>query len=235
VSRKELGVAQARRDLPPCPNRLVAKLVLRSNLLNTKGSNNLRGGNFCWHVACSWLGELQMAWDFTGEQVTRRRVMKAHHSIHTIHIRSLLLLAAAVLLLPTGRLMAKDSYIRWIIQAGFEATQIDKSQIERLYDEACQFLEDRFGGEGRVIRPHLIIHVGEKCPDAEIEESCLSIASGEVFLPKWDEYAPGVITNAVLMMGMQQLLDHDELHMAVLQILKNDTKNFLDARAVQRN
>src|SRR6185436_19491225 len=66
------------------------------------------------------------------------------------------------------------SHLMWIIKGDQQEQSIDKEQAARIYVDACQWIEDRFGADGRTIRPHLTVHVGESCPDPGLTGACLS-------------------------------------------------------------
>src|SRR5262245_22952545 len=50
------------------------------------------------------------------------------------------------------------SHLAWIVSGDQE---VDKEQAARIYMDACHWIEDRFAADGKMIRPHLTVHVGE--------------------------------------------------------------------------
>jgi hypothetical protein len=127
---------------------------------------------------------------------------------------------------PSHLTAADDRPIRWIIKDG-EA--IDRAQAERLYREACRVIEQRFTDNTRVVRPRLTIHVGKSCPDSALSGTCLAPASGELYLPKWDDGAVGAITQATLVIGLLQLLAPAEVVRVTRSLLAEDARDFVDA------
>jgi hypothetical protein len=124
-------------------------------------------------------------------------------------------------------------HIRWVVTAD-QNERVDRPMAERLYDEACRWVEDRFGHVGRMIRPRLTIHVGEVCPDSEIRSACLSPASGVLYIPEWNEAAPGAIVHATIVVGMLQLLEREDLRDVVKSLVAEESRNFVDAKALSR-
>lgn len=141
------------------------------------------------------------------------------------------LLLAAMLLVATAQLVAEQqSHILWVINDGEE---VDKPQAERLYAEACRWIEERFESR-KAVRPNLTVYVGRACPDPEIDEACLSVGLGEVYIPTWNDTAPGMITNATLATAMFHLMDKNEMRNVVQHILNDDARNFVSARSAEQ-
>lgn len=142
---------------------------------------------------------------------------------------NLFLLLVAGLSLFAAEMKAEDLPIRWIVKQGHEA---NKLQVERLYLEATGWIEDRFGSPKQILRPGLTIHVGESCPDPGIAGACQTAQLGEVYIPEWDEGAPGYIVQATLVASLHQLMSRQELHQVTRDLLTADAANFLDAPTV---
>lgn len=135
------------------------------------------------------------------------------------------------LCLWVAEMKAEQLPILWIVKDGHE---VNKPQAERLYLEACRWIENRFGSSQQVIRPALTIHVGEACPDPGISGACQTSKLGDLFIPKWDDGAPGYVVQAALMTSLLQLLSREELHTVTRDLLTIDAQNFLDAPAVTK-
>ena len=123
--------------------------------------------------------------------------------------------------------------INWIVKPEQEE-RIDRPMVERLYSEACRWVEEHFDSGGRAIRPNLTVHVGESCPNEEIPQACLSAASGEVYLLEWDEASPGMIIQATIIVGMMRLIDKKDLRNVVQNLRDQDARNFVSAKVIAR-
>jgi len=119
--------------------------------------------------------------------------------------------------------------LRWVVDAA-EETEVDRSLGERLYDEACRWVEDRFSPDGRSIHPRLTVHVGQACPDPSITGACLSPAASELYLPKWDSGSASAIIHATIVTGMLQLMEQQDLNKIVKGMLAEESRNFVSAR-----
>jgi hypothetical protein len=121
---------------------------------------------------------------------------------------------------------AEEPPIRWVVKDG---QNVNRPQGERLYLEAVRWIEDRY--ESPVpLRPHLTIRVGERCPDTKITGACMGPWPGDLYLPEWDEAAPGYIVQATLKASLQQLLSNEDVRQVTVDLLTEDVSNFLDAR-----
>ena len=143
--------------------------------------------------------------------------------------QKLFLLLATGLCLFAAEMQAEQPPIRWIVKEGHE---VNKLQTERLYLEATQWIENRFGSPNQVLRPALTIRVGEPCPDPAISAACQTSKLGELYIPKWDDGAPGYVVQATLTMSLLQLLSRQEVRDVTRNLLTDDARNFLDAPAV---
>ena len=135
----------------------------------------------------------------------------------------------ALMILSRVNLSAQTTHLRWIVKSGQE---VNTSRAERVYLEACRWVEDHFGAAGQQIRPNLTVHVGEACPDPEMAGPCTSPSKGELYLPQWDESSDGAVAQATLMAALLRLVDRHELKNIARNILTNDAKDFLDASSV---
>jgi hypothetical protein len=124
-------------------------------------------------------------------------------------------------------------HIRWVITPD-QNEKVERSRAERLYDEACRWIEDRFDANGEAIRPRLSVHVGEACPDRQLRGACLSPASGVLYIPEWNEASPGHIIHATVVVGLLQLLEREDMRGVVNFLLTRDAHNFLDAESAVR-
>jgi hypothetical protein len=136
-------------------------------------------------------------------------------------------LVASALFLLASKMPAETPPIQWIIKEGHE---VNRLKAERLYLEACRWVEIRHGLPEQKLRPPLVIHVGETCPDSKIDGACLSSLQGELYLPKWDETAPGYVLQAVLKASLLELLSSDELKDVAEALLTDDLRTYLDVR-----
>src|ERR1041385_7982498 len=137
--------------------------------------------------------------------------------------KSLLLFALA--LLGSGMAVAADGgRIRWITTTE-EDENVDREMADRMYDEACRWIEDRFSPDGRQIHPALTVHVGWACPDSDISNACLSAASGELYIPHWDEGSAGKVVHATIIVGMLQLIEQQDIRAVVKTLLADDSHN----------
>jgi hypothetical protein len=130
-----------------------------------------------------------------------------------------------------AEMKAEQLPIRWFVKEGQE---VNRPQIERLYLEATRWIEGRFGSSKRAIRPALTIRVGEPCPDLGIVGPCQDSWRGDVYIPQWDDGAPGYVVQATLTMSLLQLLSREELRDVTVSLLMHDARTFLDAPAVSR-
>lgn len=145
--------------------------------------------------------------------------------------RNSFVLLAAGLFLCAAAMKAEQPNILWDVKDGHE---VNKPQTERLYLEACRWVEDRFGYPKQTLRPVLTIHVGESCPDPRIADACQTSKLGELYIPKWDEGAPGYVVQATLMSALLQLMSRQELLTTTRDLLADDLRNFMDAPAVAK-
>jgi hypothetical protein len=128
-----------------------------------------------------------------------------------------------------GTAQAQEAPIHWIVQDGYEA---NREQAERLYFDAARWVEDRFGSPGEELRPPLHIHVGEPCPDPEVSGACQGSLLGELYIPEWNEDSPGYIVQATILMSLLELMPREDLREATLELLQEDSNNFLDVSTV---
>ena len=141
--------------------------------------------------------------------------------------KNVLGILSAVFVLTVAGYTADQTGLHWIVKSGQD---VNKPQAERLYVEACRWIENRFGSEGKAIRPTLAVHVGKPCPNPEISGACLNPVLRELYIPKWDEASAGAVTQATLVTALLQLMDRHELQRVARVLLEDDGKNFLDAR-----
>jgi hypothetical protein len=120
--------------------------------------------------------------------------------------------------------------IRWNVKNGEE---VDRPMAERLYLEASRMIEMRFGAGVKPVRPSIEVHVGSPCPDSSVPDACLAPATADLYLPHWDENAPGALTQATLVLGLLQLLDAEEIEDLTREILNEDAKDFVDVSSVR--
>ena len=99
----------------------------------------------------------------------------------------------------------------------------------RLYEEAFSWVESRFSPDAKLVRPTLTIHVGESCPDSEVNGECLSPASRELYLPKWDRTSPGAIIQGAIVASMMQLIKQQNIRAVAQGLLAGDAGNFVSA------
>jgi hypothetical protein len=118
--------------------------------------------------------------------------------------RILYLLVIGLFLSVAGVKAEQPSNLRWVVKA---AHAVDKSQAETIYIEACNFIEDRFGLDGKIVCPVITVHVGEACPVGEISGSCMNPALGVLYLPAWDEESPYAVAQITLMTGLHRLMN----------------------------
>ena len=142
-------------------------------------------------------------------------------------------LLALILVLSSAGYAKDQKRIRWIASPE-ESAKIDRSLAERLYDEACRWVEDQFSQNGKPVQPTLIIHVGVACPADNISNACVSPGTGELYLPRWDEYAPGVIVHATIVIGTLQLVQQQDMDRVVNHLLEEETRDFVDAKSFRR-
>ena len=143
------------------------------------------------------------------------------------------LLLFVIVLLGSGVALAANSRgIRWIT-TDEEDEKIDRELANRVYDEACRWVEDRFNPGGQQIQPALTIHVGSECPDGDIANACLSAASGELFIPHWDETSAGKIVHATIIVGMLQLIEQQDIRKVIKSLLVDDSRNFVNAKSAR--
>jgi hypothetical protein len=140
-------------------------------------------------------------------------------------------LMSVSLVLSVAGFTGEKAHLRWMIQSGQE---VDKSQAERLYRDACRWIETRFGAERGAIRPTITVHVGESCPNPAISGACLSPVLGALYLPEWDETSPAAVIQATFATALLQLMDRQEVQRVVRVLLAEDARDFMDARQLAR-
>jgi len=145
--------------------------------------------------------------------------------------RTQLIALVAGLFFAVGASAADRVNINWVVKPDQEE-RIDRAMVERLYNEACRWVEEHFDSNGKLVRPSLTVHVGEPCPNEELPQACLNAASGEVYLPEWDETSPGMVIQATIIVGMMKLVDKNDLRNVVRNLWEQDSRNFVSAKSM---
>jgi len=135
------------------------------------------------------------------------------------------------LFLFAASLHAEQPAIYWVVKDGQE---VNRSQAERLYREACRWVEERFGPTEQPIRPSLTVYVGEPCPDPEISGSCQGSWLGELYIPKWDDGGAGYIVQAALRLALQELVTQDQMKQVTRDLVIEDSQTFVDVQAMTK-
>jgi hypothetical protein len=146
----------------------------------------------------------------------------------TITMRTLTLFSAFIIL-SGANLRAQTPHLRWIVKSD---RPISTDRAERVYLEACRWVEDHFGYVGQQVRPNLTVHVGEPCPNPELSGPCTSASEGELYLPRWDKSSVGAVAQATVLAALIRLIDRQELKNIARDILADDARDFLDASEV---
>jgi hypothetical protein len=146
-----------------------------------------------------------------------------------IHTTKVLIAISAIWLLSAVAVRAQTAHLQWIIKGD---QSVSTSKAERVYLEACRWVEDQFGYGDRRIRPSITVHVGEPCPNPALSGPCTSVSEGQVYLPQWDKSSEGAVAQATILAGLLQLVDRQELQNIARTILTDDAKHFVDASAL---
>lgn len=125
----------------------------------------------------------------------------------------------AVLLLVAAAYANAPARLLWVVKAGED---VDKTHAERVYFEACQWIEKQLEA-ARTVRPKLTVHVGEACPQSQIEGACMNPALGELYLPKWDENAPRAVAEATLATALHDLLQEKQNRKSAMHLAYGGT------------
>lgn len=115
--------------------------------------------------------------------------------------------------------------IEWKVKSN---RPVNKRQAERLYGEACRWVEANVAFNPGQHRPCVIVNVGEPCPDTRTQGACVNPVTGELFIPKWEATSAGTVAQGTISTMLLHLLDAQEITKAAEGLLTEDSKSFLD-------
>ena len=118
--------------------------------------------------------------------------------------------------------------IEWRIKSN---EPVNKRQAERLYDEACRWVEEKFAPMKGHRRPCMVVSVGAPCPDARIKGPCANPIIGELYIPEWQQTSPATVAQGTISTMLLHLFDAKEITRAVEGFLSEDSRGFLDLMA----
>jgi hypothetical protein len=121
-----------------------------------------------------------------------------------------------------------NSCIEWDLH---KDVSINKRQVERLYEEASLWVEQNVSARHEHVRPCITIHVGLSCPDREIQGSCVSAATGDIYVPDWRPVSPATIAQGTISISLLRLVSSKQITAVADQLYGEDKKNFLDSDA----
>ena len=113
---------------------------------------------------------------------------------------------------------------------------VNKRQAERLYGEACRWVEANVAFNPGQRRPCVIVNVGEPCPDTRIQGSCANPVTGELFIPKWEATSAGTVAQGTISTMLLHLFNGKEITKVVEGLMAESRRHFSTAcRGAQRN
>jgi hypothetical protein len=131
----------------------------------------------------------------------------------------------ALLTLSFTPARGQEFCIRWDIAP---EVRVNTRQAERLYREACRWMDQNLLPEKPRAKPCITVHVGRPCPDPEKKGACLSPVTGDIYIPKWDKLSAVMVAQGTITTALLRLLDPKEISIAAHRLWVEDNRTFFD-------